>query len=107
MPTLPDYLRKTLVKWVSKTNVSHKATLKESERSDAFTAINDLIWNDKVSWLDFLLQTAHSTEGNNCPYTNLFQNCDVGPCWDFMRRKFVVKTMAREESDWDWLAGTW
>ena len=51
--------------------------LEERKRTDAFGAVNNLIGNDEVPWLDLFLQTTDSGEGNNRPHTNEAEGRDV------------------------------
>jgi hypothetical protein len=56
LATLPHNRSNLLVERVCEWHMVYNAVFEERERADSLGAINDLIWDDKISWLDFLLQ---------------------------------------------------
>jgi hypothetical protein len=54
MPASANHLGYTLVKGVSKAHMGNCTTLEKGKWSDAFGAVDDLVWHDKVSRLDLL-----------------------------------------------------
>jgi len=94
-----------LIKGVCEANMANHTLLEESERADALGTIDNLIRHHEISGLDFLLQTAHRRERNNGSHTKRAQSCNVGASGNLVGCNFMVKSMAREESDGDVLAG--
>jgi len=99
-----DDLGQTSVEGVGESNMTYHTAFEKGKRSHTFGAINDLVRNDKISRLNLLLQTADRGKGNDGPDTQMSQCRDVGSVAYLMRRKFVMKTMARDESDSNWLS---
>jgi hypothetical protein len=79
--------------------MAHHAALKESKRSDALGAINNLIRDDKVSGLDLLLQRPNSRESNDATDTDGSERRNVGAVGNLMRCVLVVEAVARQEGD--------
>jgi len=70
LPARPHHLRDPFVEWVTERDVAHKSTFEEREWPNSFGSVDDLVWNDKVSWLDGFLQAANSREGNDGSNSN-------------------------------------
>lgn len=92
-------LRDTLVERVAKRNVRDHTSFEESPWAHTLGAINDLVGNDEIAGLDFLLQATDGGEGDDGADTNRAQSSNVGARWDLMRCNLVVSTVPAEESD--------
>lgn len=88
-----------LIEWVGKANVSHNATFKESEWSDALGSVYNLVWDDKVAWLDLLLKGTDSRERNDAANTDGAKGGNVGAVWDLVWCKRVVCAVTRKEGN--------
>jgi hypothetical protein len=53
---LPHNLGQTLIERITKAYVRDESALKESEWPYALSTVDNLIWDHKVTWLDFLLE---------------------------------------------------
>jgi hypothetical protein len=83
----------------------YNAILEERERANPLSAINDLIWDDKISGLDFLLQATNSGEGYDGPHAERAEGGNVGTSGHLMWGIFVMQAVAGEEGDRYRLAG--
>lgn len=101
---LANHLGDTLIEGVTEGNVSDNTTLEEGPWTNALSAVNDLVRNDKIAGLDLLLETANSGESNNATDTNGAQSGDVGAGGNFMGSDLVVGAVAAQEGDGDDLA---
>lgn len=100
-----DNLCEVAIEGVGKTNMTNHSLLEESERSDAFGAIDDLIREDEVHRLDLLLQGADGSESDNAAHTDMTQGGYVGTVGDLMRCKLMVNAMASKEGNIGSLVG--
>jgi hypothetical protein len=91
--------RDTLVEGVAERDVCDHTSLEESPGAHALGAIDDLVGNDEIAGLDFLLQATDGREGDDGTDSNRAQSGDVGARWDLMRCNLVVSTVSAEESD--------
>lgn len=89
------------VERIGKAHMSHQALLEESEGPDSLGAIDDLVRNDKVHWLDVLLQGPYGTEGDNGSHANVSQGGNVGARGHLVGGELVVGAMAGQEGDGD------
>ena len=97
--TLSNNLSDLLIEWVSKANVSNNATLKEGEWSNALGSVDNLVWDDKVAWLDLLLKGTDSRERNDAANTNGAKGGNVGAVWDLVRCNRVVSAVTGKEGN--------
>lgn len=98
---LAHHLGNTLIKWVTEGDVGNNAPLEESPRAHALGAINDLVRDDKVAGLDFLLQTANGGESDHAADTDGAQGCDISASGNLMRSNLMVQAVAAQEGDSD------
>lgn len=98
---LAHHLGDTLIEGVTEGDVSDNTALEESPRAHALGAVNDLVGDDKVAGLDFLLETTDSRESNNAADTDGAQGGDIGTSGNLMRSDLVVQTVAAQEGDGD------
>lgn len=82
--TLANNFSDLLIKWVSKADMSDNSTLKEGERPDALRSVDNLVWDDKIAWLDFFLKGTDSRERNDAANTNGAKGGNVGAVWDLV-----------------------
>lgn len=87
------------IKGVCEAYMTNYTALKEGEGPNAFGAIDDLIRDNEVHWLDFLLQRAHGREGDDAPHTQMPQGSNVGSVGDFVRRILVVQTVSGKKGN--------
>lgn len=64
-----------------------------------FSTINNLIRNNEIPWPDLLLQAADGAKGNDCPYSQASQSCNVCSARHLMWSMFMVQAVSREERD--------
>lgn len=95
----PHNLCDTLVERVAERNVRDHTSLEESPWAHTLGAIDDLVGNDEIARLDFLLQATNGGEGDDGADPNRAQSSDVGASWDLMRSNLVVNTVPAEESN--------
>ena len=100
---LPHDLGDTLIEGVSEGDVGDHAALKVGPWPEALGAVDDLVGDDKVARLDFLLETTNSRESNDAPHTNGAQGSDVRAGRDLMRSELVVQAVAAQEGNGDGL----
>lgn len=98
---LAHHLGDALIEGVTEGDVGDNAALEESPRAHALGAVNDLVRDDKVTGLDFLLQTADGGESNDAADANGAQGGDVGASGNLMRSDLVVQAVAAQEGDGD------
>ena len=78
--------------------VRHSPNLTEAL---TFCAVNDLVRNNEISRLNFLLQATHCAECNHSPDTNTSQRCNICSRRHLVRGYFMISAMTGEERDWD------
>lgn len=103
MSTLAHHLGDALVKGVGKGDVGNHAALEVRPWPHALGTVNDLVWNDEVAWLDCLLETADSREGDDAPHADGAQGGNVWAGRDLVRGELVVRAVAAQECDGDGL----
>lgn len=96
---LANNLSDLLIEWVSKANVSDNATFKKGEWSNALGSVDNLVWDDKVAWLDLLLKGTDSRERNDAANTDGAKGGNVGAVWDLVWCNRVVSTVAGKEGN--------
>jgi hypothetical protein len=94
-----DNLSQPQVEWVSEADMANYAALEESKGPNALGAVDDLVRDDKVHWLDLLLQRTHGRKGNDAADTDMPQSSDVGPVGHFVRRVLVVQAVSGEKGN--------
>lgn len=70
--------------------MAYHATLEEGEWTDAFCAVNDLVWHQKVTRSHVFLQRADSRKSNNGADADVSQCSNVGLVLDLMRGELMV-----------------
>ena len=83
-------LGNAFIERVCEWNVANDSSIKKCPRPNSLCTINYLVGNDKVAWLDFLLQTTDSRESDNSTNSDGTQSSNVSSCRDLMRSKLVV-----------------
>ena len=101
MSASSHYLRDLLIKRIRKAHVSDNTPLKERKRPYPLRAIYNLIRDNEIPGLDLLSKRAYSTECNDAPHANVAQRGDICAIRNFVWGQLVVRSVTREESDWD------
>lgn len=107
---LANNLSDPLIEWVRKANVSDNAAFKEGEWSNALGSVDNLVWDDKVAWLDLLLKGTDSRERNDAANTDRAEGGNIGAVWDLVWCNRMVSAvtgkkgndgiLVLEDSDW-------
>ncbi len=88
-----------LIKWVGEANVSDNTALEESEWTDALGAVDNLVWDDEVSWLNLLPEGTDSGECNDAADADGAESGNVGTVWNLMWCDGVVGSVTGDEGD--------
>ena len=96
---LTNNLSDLLIEWVRKANVSDNATFKEGEWSNALGSVDNLVWNDKVAWLDLLLKGTDSRERNDAANTDGAKGGNVCAVWDLVWCNRVVSAVTGKKGN--------
>ena len=95
-----DKLVQLVAEWVSEHRMNDQTLApEESLLSNAFGPVNDLVWNDEVSWSDLLPERADGRKGDDGLDANMLQSGDISSSGDLGRRDGVGNSMSRDESD--------
>lgn len=70
MSTLAYNLGNALIKRIPKGDMCNHTAFEVSPRPHALSPVNDLVRDNKIAWLDCLLETANSGEGDDAPNTD-------------------------------------
>jgi hypothetical protein len=90
-----------LIEGVAEGNVCNRTTFEVSPWSHTLGTVNNLVGDNKVTGLDFLLQTADGGESNDAANTDGAQSGDVGTGRNLMRSNLMVGAVAAQESNRD------
>lgn len=85
--------------------MADNAILKEGKWPDALGAIDNLVRDHKVHWLDLLLQRAHGGEGNDTSDTEMAESSDIGAVGNLVGRKLMIQAVTGEEGNVDAVVG--
>ena len=96
---LLHYLSETRIEGIGKADVSNDTALEEGKRTNALCAVNDLVGDDKVHWLNLLLQRSNGGESDDGSNADVTQSSNVGAVGDLVGRKLVVDAMPRQEGN--------
>jgi hypothetical protein len=107
LATLPHNRSNLLVERVCEWHMVYNAVFEERERADSLGAVNDLIWDDKISRLDFLLQATNGREGDNGSHAERTESGDIGTSGHLVWGILVVQAVTSEEGNGYRLAGGW
>jgi hypothetical protein len=98
---LLDHLSKACIERIREADVSDDTALEEGEGTDALCAIDDLVGDDKVHWLNLLLERADGGKGDDTANADVPQGGDVCAVGDLVGGKLVMQAVTGEEGDVD------
>lgn len=96
---LADNLGDTFIEGVTEGNVSDHPALEVGPRPHTLGAVDDLVGDDKVTGLNFLLETADGGEGDDAADTDGAQSSNIGTSGDLVRGDLVVRAVTAQEGD--------
>lgn len=82
----------------------YNPVLEKRERPNSLRAINDLVRDNKIAWLDFFFEAANGREGDDGPDTERAEGSDVGTSGYLMWCKLVMQAMTSKKGYRYWLA---
>ena len=99
MSALANNLGDSLIEGIAEGNVGDNTALEVGPRANTLGAVNDLVGDDKITGLNFLLKTADGGEGNDAADTDRAQGGDIGTGRDLVGGDLVVSAVTAQERD--------
>lgn len=90
---MPYNFANATIEGIGEGYMANDAAFEEGEWSDAFCAVDHLIWYYEVSGFDLFLQASRGAESDDSSYTDAPQSSDVGTGRNLVWCKLMMNSM--------------